>query len=668
MARALAALVLVLCSHASLYSQPAEQPAPPPDDVPTLPPVRVPGERPTGDVSPFPGTGSLPDSVAVTPTRGESPIREFGGSVTVIPESRIINSEQPYLRDILFTTPGLSVIQNGGPGRASSVFLRGASSRATKVLLDGIPINDPSSPQRAFDFGPFSTLDIERVEVLRGPQSVLYGSDAVGGVINIITKRGQGPTTTWFSGMGGAYETYQASAGASGGTDKFYYSIGLTRFDQEGFNVSNQRYNRAFTVENDPFRQNVVSSRFGWTPNEHFDIDVVLRYIHSDVAVDAFNRPPFEFIEDDPRATGNSSNFYGRIGGRLSLLDGMFEQRVAYNQARTNRESSDPNNFFTPETNLFHAVTQKFEYQANLKFGDWNRFTLGYDYYHEAADNPPTDPVRRTNKDNAIYLQDHLSIADRWFTTAGIRWDDYELAGPATTWRLASIYHVKQTGTAFHGSYGTGFVAPSLSELFTFLPPFAFGNPNLRPERARGYEYGVEQTFFDRKLLFDVTYYRLDFDDQIDFDFNQSTWFNIATSRSTGVEAMMSALLTDSTRLDVNYTNNNATDLDRNRTLPRRPYDRVNVTLNQGLLNGRANWYVQFSTVGVRYDYAVPAPQQRMPTYALVNTAFWYDLTKNVRLFGRIDNVFDADYEEVVGYNTPRFSAYGGIRITLGPR
>jgi vitamin B12 transporter len=134
------------------------------------------------------------------------------------------------------------------------------------------------------------------------------------------------------------------------------------------------------------------------------------------------------------------------------------------------------------------------------------------------------------------------------------------------------------------------------------------------------------------------------------------------------VEAMMSALLTDSTRLDVNYTNNNATDLDRNRTLPRRPYDRVNVTLNQGLLNGRANWYVQFSTVGVRYDYAVPAPQQRMPTYALVNTAFWYDLTKNVRLFGRIDNVFDADYEEVVGYNTPRFSAYGGIRITLGPR
>src|SRR4051812_26582328 len=159
-----------------------------PPELPTLPPTRVvgtPTPTPAAEPAFFP-------SVGVTPTRTESPLREFGGSVSVITQPQIANSEQPFLRDLLQTVPGLDFVQNGGPGRVGTVFLRGQSSRATKVLVDGIPINDPSSPQRTFDFGGFSALEVERIEVLRGPQSTLYGSDAVGGVINIITKKGYG--------------------------------------------------------------------------------------------------------------------------------------------------------------------------------------------------------------------------------------------------------------------------------------------------------------------------------------------------------------------------------------------------------------------------------------------------------------------------------------------
>ena len=181
--------------------------------------------------------------------------REFGGSVSVIDGPQIVNSQQPFLRDLLQTTPGLDIAQNGGPGRVASVFLRGQSSRATKVLVDGIPINDPSSPQRTFDFGSFNTLEIERIEVLRGPQSTLYGSDAVGGVINIITKRGQGPPRAWISTSGGSYGTFENVGHVSGGNSQGYYSAGASWFDTDGFSVANQRYGRPFNTENDAYRQ-----------------------------------------------------------------------------------------------------------------------------------------------------------------------------------------------------------------------------------------------------------------------------------------------------------------------------------------------------------------------------------------------------------------------------
>jgi vitamin B12 transporter len=626
-------------------------------DLPTLPPTRVVG-------TPFPAGPSLPSDVGVTPTRTETPLREFGGSVSVIDQAKIVNSGQPFLRNVLQTTPGLDVIQNGGPGRVATVFLRGQSSRATKVLVDGIPINDPSSPQRTFDFGALNTLEIERVEVLRGPQSTLYGSDAVGGVINVITKRGQGPMQGWVSSMGGSYGTFENVAHVSGGNDQGYYSFGASEFETRGFSVANRRYGRPFNTENDPYRQNTLSTRFGWTPHEDFDVDVVLRYLRGTAALDSFNQAPFDLITDDRLTSSRNEQFYGRVAARLALLDGDLENRVAYNRFNINRDFSDPNSFFPPTLSVFHGGTDKFEYQGNLKLTKDNRFTFGLDHQLEEFDNPPSDPLRKTQSNTAFYLQDQFGLWDRWFTTAGIRWDEYERAGPATTWRVASVFRVDETGSALHGSYGTGFIAPSLFELFANAPPFILGNRNLRPEHARGFEYGFEQSFLDKNLIFDVTYFRIDSEDLIQYVF--PTYQNVSQARASGVELITTVKLTRNTSLVANYTNTNTLDVDRDRDLQLRPQHKGSLTLNHLFLDGRANWNLQLLAVGERFDYSAPVALQRMAPYAVVNTALWYDLRRNVRLFARVDNLFDTDYEELVGYGTARFSAYAGVKITFG--
>ncbi len=659
---------------------------------PELPEVKIPGEMtpapatsaPT--INPFPAVPNLAADVALTPTRTESPIREFGGSVSVIPESRIVNSEQPFIKDLLTTVPGVDVVQNGGPGRVSSVFLRGQSGRATKVFLDGIPLNDPSSPTRAFDFGNFSALEIERIEVLRGPQSVLYGADAVGGVVNITSKRGQGPLAVSFTNYAGTYDTYNSQLNLSGGTSEYYYSFGVAQFLQNDFNSANTMYGRDFNQLSNPFHQTTMGTRFGWTPSKFFDVDVVLRYIQSDTSLDSFNRPfdfndpeniPNSLVSDDAFAHNATTQYFGRIGARLELLDGLVEQRVAFNRASTRRYFIDPNSF-APEARVTDGLTHKFEYLTNLKFSENHKLTFGYDYLHEDAQTPTSDPMalRRSYNlnDNALYIQDHIGLFDRWYTTAGIRRDDYSQAGAATTYRIASIVHIDEIEAAVHGSYGTGFLAPSLSELFAFNPPFDIGNANLRPERARGFEYGFQKTFLDRKLFFDITYFRIDSEDRFGyvFDFanfggaNLPTNYNISRAHSSGFEVITSVQLMEQTRLDVNYTNTSTLDHDKNFYLPRIPQNKVSATLNQGFAAGRGNVYAQMLWVDTRYDPAAPAAVRRMDPYMVVNTAAWFDVLPRVRLFGRIDNLFDRPYEELVGYNTPRFSVFGGVKVSLG--
>ena len=209
----------------------------------------------------------------MTATRTETRTSEVGSAISVISEEQIRKSGQTTLLGVLRTAgvPGIDFAQTGGPGSQTSAFIRGTNSQHTKVLLDGIPLNDPSSPGRAFDFGTFSLDNVDRIEVLRGAQSTLYGSDAIGGVINIITKRGQGPAQYRFSSLGGTFGTWQESAGVSGGNERYYYSLNGSFLNTDGFSAASRRFGN---TENDGFRNGNLGLRTGYIFNEFFDFSL----------------------------------------------------------------------------------------------------------------------------------------------------------------------------------------------------------------------------------------------------------------------------------------------------------------------------------------------------------------------------------------------------------
>ncbi|MBC7819299.1 MAG: TonB-dependent receptor, partial [Planctomycetaceae bacterium] len=504
--------------------------------------------------------------------------------------------------------PGIDFAQTGAPGSQTSAFIRGANPEHTKVLLDGIPLNDPSSPKRSFDFGSFSLDNVDRIEILRGAESTLYGSDAIGGVVNIITKRGQGPAQFRFSSLGGTFGTWQESAGISGGNDRYYYSVNGSFLNTDGFSSASKRFGNN---EKDGFRNGNLGLRTGYIFNENFDVDVVYRYQKTHVDIDdAFDSVTF-FSPLDSRNSNNLESNAVRTQLRSLLFDGALEQKVGFNFVDYKRDATffifdgDPSHpyFFTGET-------RKLDYQANWKtFEDENlrnTATLGAEYLDErtATDFVPfgfaTPTLNASQSARSLYVQDQIALWDRWFITAGYRHDDYNIAGPADTFRVTSRYLLTESNTAFHGSYGTGFRAPSLSEYFGFS-----GNPNLKPEKSRGWDVGVEQALdADRRFVVDATYFRNDFTNLIiagppPMFLNM----NIASALATGVEVTGRWQAFDNTYLSAAYTHTDATNQDTGARLLRRPDNKTAIGIDQYFLDRRANLNVNVRWVGHRDDF-----------------------------------------------------------------
>lgn len=610
------------------------------DDEPL---VTVPETTVVGEPGPFPAQ-PLGDDTVVTPTRGETLLSEVGSSVSVITEEQIRQSGQTQVSDVLRNIPGVDVVQQGSPGGLTSVFLRGANSQQTKVLIDGIPANDPSNASRSFDFSLLTVDNIERIEVLRGPQSTLYGSDAIGGVINIITKRGQGPMQVRASVMGGQFGTHREGFNVSGGTDKYHYSFGSSYLQSDGFSSADVRFGN---VENDGVRHGTFSGRFGMTPTENFDVDYVFRYTDIDAMIDdaGFVGPPTDnFI----RETRNEALF-SRIQARVGALDGNWDQRFGFNYTDYNRRDTDAGFFGIPQ---FNGETRMFDYQSNFLLHDSNTLTVGVDYLDEGARDTFT-PTRSQNQ-ASLYFQDQINVCDSWFTTVGFRWDDHSEAGSASTYRITTLYRHPAWKTAFHGSIGTGFRAPSLSEI-------AFGPPaGLRPEKSHGWDVGIEQPVGER-LLVDVTYFRNDFTDLIQFDFNTFTLANIGRAYANGVELTGVYQLNACTTVSANYVYNFTRDLETGLELRRRPRNKASLKINRSMLCDRANVSAGLLFFGNRLDSSDGSIY--LDEYFLLNMSGTYDWNDHLQLFARLDNVLDQDYEEVWGYGTPGISFYGGVNL-----
>ena len=618
------------------------------DELPTLPDIIVPG-RP----NPFPANPLSADTV-VTPSRGQTLIGETGSSVTVISSEEIAASGQTHVLGVLQGVVGLDVVQQSNPGSVTSVFMRGANSEHTKVLLDGIPLSNPANPTRAFDFGNLTLDNVERIEVVRGPQSVVYGSDAIGGVINIITKRGQGPMSFQASAMGGTYGTHQERIGVSGGDCLNYYSFGASYRQSDGFSSVSRRFGG---IEDDGYRNASFSGRYGWTPSEELNVDYVFRYTDSDVDIDGF------LVDNLIRQT-RSNQFFNRVQLQSLTMNGIIEQKLGFSLTDNSLIDTDPGFFGTPR---FEGRSRLLDYQANILLLDnacsTNTFTAGADYLHEEG--TPFNSALQTQFLRGAYLQDRMSFGNRSHSTIGVRWDDHSTAGKAQTYRFTQVFDIDETDSRVHGSIGRGFRAPAIAQRFGFA-----GNPNLRPEFSKGWDVGFEQSLYDGDLVLDATYFRNDFQDLIQFVFDPlaANGFgllqNVQLADAMGVEFTATAVLTCDTTVSVAYTYTDTEDLLNNRRLLRRPRNKVGLSIYHRCLNDRASLNAFLRYASNRQDFDAVGGIVELGDYITLHLSGTYELDDSWELFGRVNNLTDSDYEEVFGFATPGVWGYAGLQFS----
>lgn len=619
-------------------------------------------------------TSSIQHEIVVTATRLETPAREIASSVTVLTREKLEQSKKATVIEVLQEVLGVSIIQNGPPGAAASVFIRGANSEHTLILMDGVELNDPISPSRSFDLAHLTLDNVERIEILRGPQSTLYGSDALGGVVNIITKKGQGKPKFSLSSVAGSYGTIISSAGINGSTERMQYSFGTSYFRSDGFSAASTNYEG--NEEKDGYRNLTIWGRLGFRLSDNLDVDLILRTLNTQIDIDNAGGAQ----GDDPNNVQDYNALFIKAEIRNLMLNNRWELKLGLSLVDYDRQHENPTDeahLLDSDNGFFKSKLFKIDWQNNFFLHETNTFTLGIDYQREQGESEYNSdgiwgpfssifPSRRAHV-TGFYLQDQIRLANQFFATVGLRLDDHSQFGSALTYRFAPAFFIEATQTKFSATYGTAFKSPSLYQLYapgTLLGPI--GNAELNPEKSIGWDIGVEQQLLGGKVLLAVTYFYNDYKDLINFDFLQG-YMNIGKAESKGTEILIQARPFDDMSFNATYTRTEAKDKDTGADLLRRPKQEFSASLNYNFQK-KANINLTFIRIGEQDDMDFstwPSTRLTLPSYSLLNAAVSFNFTSNFQIFFRMDNIFNEEYEMVKGYGTPGFSVYGGVNLTF---
>lgn len=595
---------------------------------------------------------ALPD-VAAAPRRMEVPIEQLAESITVIGRAEIERRGWRTLPDVLREVPGLHVAQSGGRGKTTSVFTRGTESDHTLVLIDGIEVSDPSTPGSTFDLAHLLTENIERVEVLRGPQSTLYGSEALGGVINIVTREGRGKPTASAWVETGAFGTFQESIGLHGGSDELRYSLSYSNLHTRGSTALAENLGGH---ERDGYENRSLSVRLGISPTSAAELRLFGRLIDTDSEIDGFG-------VEDPDSRGSTRQLFLRADGRLDLFAGVWRHRFGVSYTDHDRSDVDdpPAGFFVRTGRDGRRL--KLDWQQDLSLGRDHVVTLGLETERESLDSTTLTVIPSTGHDTAsvrtssVFLQEQFSLADRVFGTLGARLEHHDEFGSQLTYKVAVAYLHPATGTKLRGTIATGFNAPSLSELFD---PFS-GNPDLDPDRSRGWDIGFEQPLWDGQIRLGVTYFQNRIRDQIDFeDVFPFKSKNTKRAKTDGFESFASLNLGERVAVRIDHTYTSAEDRSSNEDLLRRPSHQLRAKLEVRPIDG-TTLSTSVLYVGHRRDIGANG-RESLSGYTVANVAATYQLRPGLKLFGRIDNLFDRDYADPLQFQSPGFAGYFGVK------
>lgn len=612
----------------------------------------------------------LPD-VASAPRRMEVPVDHVAGSITVIQRSEIERKGLRTLSDALRMVPGVQVTQAGGAGAQTSLFVRGTESNHVLVLVDGIEVSDPSLPGGVFDSAHLLTEDVERIEVMRGPLSTLYGSDALGGVINVVTRQGRGKPRLSAWAEAGARHAFQQASALRGSNELVHYSLSYSTLHTRGHTaVSEDRG----AHERDGYDNRTLSGRIGLTPTGASELSLVGRFVDTDSDLDPF----FEDLDN----RGQTRQLFLRAEGRLDLLGGAWRQRLGASYSDHDRGVVDDADPLRPDSSIesHDGGRLKLDWQHDLFITRQHVLTLGLETERETIDSSLesvssfgvfTSRAHASQRSSAAFAQEQFTFGDRLFGAVGARLEHHEEFGSELTYRAAAAWVHPGWATKIHGSIATGFKAPSLDDLFgvsVFTSPFftslSVGNPDLEPERNRGWELGAEQPLFGGRVRAGVTYFENRIRNLIEVTPDFTTLRNVGRAKTDGFESFLSVRLGDRLFLRVDHVYLRAEDRDRGRDLLRRPSHTVLGTLELRPVQG-STVSLAVRHIGRRTDIDADSPvgaRISLGGYTVVNLAGTLELSRHWALFGRIENLFDREYDDPHGFQSSGFAGFAGLR------
>lgn len=625
-----------------------------------------------GDPGDAPAAAGLnAPEVVVVANRAPEPLETIGQSVSVLDATAIRESQATQVADLLVQTPGITLVRNGGEGQTTSIFIRGADSDQTLVLIDGVQLNDPSEPSGGYDFSNLLIGDISRIEILRGAQSTLWGSQAIGGVVDIMTAAPTQAPSGELDVEGGSRSTqdYKAAVGDTlgplsfRGAASYYTTGGIDAFD------------RAFGGRvPDPFHNFGASGRVDYALAPNVQLDLRGYYTNSYVRFDGYDTPTGAFGDD--REYGDTTQYIGYAGVNFQLLDGRFRNKVDVQYTDTDRREYDPDlAAYGPTTETFYGYGEntRFEYQGNLALAPGYQAVFGaqHEFSSLRTDTPAYDaapsPVSAHKTLDSGYLQLQGEVLKGLNLTGGVRYDDDEAFGGHATGQLSAAWDLNGGSTILRASFGQGFKAPALYQLYS-----PYGDPDLRPEISNSWDFGVEQHFWDGRATLSATYFGRDSRDLIEFVSNDlppnfGVYQNVDHATAEGVELQASVKPFPRLTLSGNYTYTDAEDATNHTRLYNRPKDAAN-------LDVAYVWPLKLSTtLAVRYSgdslaenfNTFPSANVILKAYTLLDLRASYPVTPALDVYARVENLTNEHYETAYEYGSLGRGFFIGVRAKL---
>ena len=577
------------------------------------------------------------DEIIVKGARIETPASNFGSSIF------ILNSEDIRLRgirsaiDAISSSPGVTTKKNGSFGGVGSVRIRGASSSQTLVLVDGVPVNDASSPGGGYNFEYLDTSNIERIEVLRGSQSTLWGSDAIGGVVNIFTKSAEDNSINILSETGSfGLRKINSEFGLVSNFGKFLFLVDDTSLD--GISKADRKDGN---IEKDGFETNSYSFK-GNTEVNNIEIKGLLSYIKSDVEYDSFG---FVTGVQDGDERSITEEFTGNLTIKFNLFGEKLENTFSFNQSDISRD------YFTDNNLTFGADGDRklYRYQGNTGFGKYNKIAFGFEKEESSVS------LDKLSIDSLFLLYQFQPIKDL-VVSAGIRNDDNKGFSSKTTRKIAAAYKISEN-ISIKSSWGEGFKVPTIFQTTFFCCGANSANTNIRPEVSTSYDLGFDFSLKD-KFSFSFIYFKQDVNNQINFSFSLGGYENIDFVESDGFEISSNSKVSETVNLFINYSYIDSIDGNGLRliNIPKDSGELVLTYAPSSKLSG---------SMALKYNGSEISTYGNLNSWSRVDINLFYKLNNFSEVYFRVENLFDEDYQQVFGYGTPDRSGLVGIKVTF---